>query len=232
MKKFKLFLISLLALLMVFSVGTAAACSGGLLTLKDTPSVTLDQTKLKMEIGSSVQLTATLKDFAVGNVPEVEWKSFDQEIASVDQDGKVTALGNGTTTVVAQAGTYSASCDITVLETVVERNDVNVSLSQNTAVLNADSTMANKVTITAVVTVNGVIVNADVSWQSSDTEYATVENGVVTALKNGKEVIITASITYSGSTVTSICRVVLEGFAAIIPAQTEIEIYPTETKQI
>ena len=232
MKKFKLFLISLLALLMVFSVGTAAACSGGLPTLKDTPSVTLDQTKLKMEIGSSVQLTATLKDFAVGNVPEVEWKSFDQEIASVDQDGKVTALGNGTTTVVAQAGTYSASCDITVLESVVERNDVNVSLSQNTAVLNADSTMANKVTITAVVTVNGVIVNADVSWQSSDTEYATVENGVVTALKNGKEVIITASITYSGSTVTSICRVVLEGFAAIIPAQTEIEIYPTETKQI
>jgi len=224
MKNIKKFLIVLTALMLSVCVAFSVSCkkeNSVIPQLSTTPSVELNYEKLKMEIGSSFTLSATLENFE--EQPQVEWYSFNENIVSV-KDGVVKALGNGTTSVVAQVGTYSASCEVVVLEAVVEKNDLNLTISQKTAVLNANS-QVKTVNLTATVTVNGVIVNAPVEWQSSDEDYATVENGVVTAIKNGKEVIITAKATYQGSTVTAICKVSTEDFAVIIVNQPEIVMY-------
>ncbi len=44
----------------------------------------------------------------------VEWSSRNQEIATVSNDGTVTALKVGTTTITAKAGEYSDTCTVTV----------------------------------------------------------------------------------------------------------------------
>lgn len=44
----------------------------------------------------------------------VTWKSGNTNVATVDQTGKVTAVGVGTTTITATAGGKSATCTVTV----------------------------------------------------------------------------------------------------------------------
>ena len=50
---------------------------------------------------------------SVTNVPAgtpVEWKSLDESICTVDAGGHVTAVGPGTTRVIATVGNLSAEC--------------------------------------------------------------------------------------------------------------------------
>ena len=65
--------------------------------------VSLDLTELTLNIGESKTLTATVKpDDATYKA--VAWTSADPAVASVDENGKVTALSAGTTVVTAKAG--------------------------------------------------------------------------------------------------------------------------------
>ena len=76
-------------------------------------SVSLDKTELSLIEGGSETLTATV---APGNATDktVNWSSGDATIATVEQNGKVTAVKEGHTTVTATAGGKSASCTVTV----------------------------------------------------------------------------------------------------------------------
>ena len=75
--------------------------------------VSLDLTELTLNIGESKTLTATVKpDDATYKA--VAWTSADPAVASVDENGKVTALSAGTTVVTAKAGEKSATCTVTV----------------------------------------------------------------------------------------------------------------------
>ena len=75
------------------------------------PSVTLDQTDLVLKIGETALLTAAVEpegDRAV-------WSSDNENVASVDQTGLVTALAPGSAVItVTTAGGASASCTLTV----------------------------------------------------------------------------------------------------------------------
>lgn len=228
MKKFKKFLIVITTFILLTSTVLFVSCKTTTV-IEDKPTVTLNYDKLKMEIGSSIDLVATLNGF--DKEQSVEWFTYGDTIASVSEKGKVTALGNGTTSIIAQVGDYSASCEVIVLEAVVEKNDVNVSLSQKIAVLNAQSS-SNTVNLSAVVTVNGVVVNSDVVWSSSNEQAVTVSDGLVTALENGKEVFISASTVYNGNKITAVCKIITDGFSAIIPSDSVINLYPGETHQI
>ena len=82
---------------------------------KKVEQIKLSQTSLQMEKGNSVNLTATItpkeSDWTV------KWTSSDTKVASVDSNGKVTAIGAGTATVMvtAQDGSgVSASCTVSV----------------------------------------------------------------------------------------------------------------------
>ena len=68
------------------------------------------------EIGGTAQLVAEVTD-ANGNViadAAVSWSSADEAVATVDEAGVVTAVGNGATTVTAASDGASASAAITV----------------------------------------------------------------------------------------------------------------------
>ena len=77
--------------------------------------VTLDKSSLTLAEGGTAQLTATVKPDNVSN-KAVTWESGDTSVATVDTNGKVTAVGAGTATITAttQDGGKTATCVVTV----------------------------------------------------------------------------------------------------------------------
>ena len=77
-------------------------------------SVTLSQNEGILNVGKSVTLTATVTPEEIAADTTVTWSSSDEAVATVDSNGKVTAVATGNATITATAGEESASCDITV----------------------------------------------------------------------------------------------------------------------
>lgn len=77
--------------------------------------VTLDKSSLTLAEGGTAQLTATVKPDNASN-KAVTWESGDTSVATVDTNGKVTAVGAGTATITAttQDGGKTATCVVTV----------------------------------------------------------------------------------------------------------------------
>lgn len=90
-------------------------------------SITIDQNSLSFtEAGQTAQLTATVKPDNTTD-KSVTWESADQNVATVNANGLVTAVGNGTTEITAttQDGTnLTARCVVTVdIPTVIPETD-------------------------------------------------------------------------------------------------------------
>ena len=76
-------------------------------------SVAMKPTTYTLPAGSSVQLTATVNPANADN-PTVHWSSNNRAVATVDENGLVTALSGGLVTITARAGGRSAASTITV----------------------------------------------------------------------------------------------------------------------
>lgn len=87
----------------------------------EVATVTLDKTEAELtEAGATVQLTATV---APENATDkaIKWTSSDEKVATVDANGLVTAVANGTATITATAANgVKAECVITVKIAVVD----------------------------------------------------------------------------------------------------------------
>lgn len=91
--------------------------------------VELDKTSVTLLRGTSVQLTATLNPSAVTN-KNVKWTSDNKSVATVDQNGKVTALAKGTAVItVTTANEKTAKATITVVEDTIPYLEVNAEAS-------------------------------------------------------------------------------------------------------
>lgn len=77
--------------------------------------VKISPATLKLTIGESAELTADVKmNPEEAEAPSVSWSSSDEDVATVDDDGVVSALKDGTTTITATAGGKSGSCAVAV----------------------------------------------------------------------------------------------------------------------
>ena len=113
-------------------------------TAINVASVTLNKPVLTLETGASEQLTATVLPLNATN-PAIIWSSSVDSVATVDQNGNVTAVSAGTAiiTVVTQDGFRVANCIVSVTQplqvsgtTVVEGTIVNVSVTTGGVVIN------------------------------------------------------------------------------------------------
>lgn len=112
---------------MVEAVATGSATiTAGIGGVEGTTTVTVTQTADAIELspsevtlvtaGATAQLTAVVSD-AGGTEIEgavVTWTSSDPSVATVDADGEVTAVANGTAVITAQSGEASATSTVTV----------------------------------------------------------------------------------------------------------------------
>lgn len=76
-------------------------------------SINLDKTNLHLEVGSTYPLSVTILPSGVANY-SAEWWSDDPSIATVDENGQVTAVSEGKTTITVMVGALSATCSIIV----------------------------------------------------------------------------------------------------------------------
>ena len=125
----------------------------------------------------------------------ITWKSNNESIVTVDDNGKITAKAVGNAIVRVTAGDNSASCKVTVVQPVT-------SISLNTNYSNSQSLEALE-TFQLVATVNpSNAFNKEIQWKSSDDSIASVdENGLVTAHKKGEVTITVTSL--DGSNVSN-----------------------------
>lgn len=154
-------------------------------------SVSLDETELKLVPGASYKLSLSLYPEDTTDTVEPVWETNDESVASVDQDGNITAHKLGTAVVTVTAGGKTASCTVTVEDINVEA----VQLSRDKLSL----TVGASYTLTAEVLPEGVTQEYSVSWKTDDDSVASVDsNGTVTALKAGEAVITCILETDSG----------------------------------
>lgn len=85
-------------------------------TIKVT-GISLNKTNLNLYIDESAKLTANIKPNNASN-KEVTWISSNPDVASVDTNGNIKALkeGTATITVTTKDGNYAVSCHVTVSE--------------------------------------------------------------------------------------------------------------------
>ena len=172
----------------------------------EVTDITLSKDELTINKGESAVLTATVSpDNATDKT--VTWASDDESVATVDSEGKVTAVSVGSCNVTATAGEKSAKCKITVMSPASE-----ITVSDKTVSLHSGDTKQ----LTTVLAPDDC--TDTVSWSSSNEEAATVdENGLVTALKPGKTVITAAA----ASGVIDTCTVTVDAPAKNISFENE-----------
>lgn len=91
--------------------------SGSTLTIVNPcTGITLDRDTLTIARGETATLTATVKP--ADTTDKVVWSSADKTIATVE-NGVVTAVGQGETTITAACGDKTASCKVTVTKATI-----------------------------------------------------------------------------------------------------------------
>lgn len=144
--------------------------------------VTLNKTSLTLENGESAVLTA-----ASSTGHKVTWKSAKTSIASVSENGKVTAKKPGTTTVTAKVDGTSVNCKVTVKSPTVRLMPSKISLYRREKYKLKVSSTSKTTPV----------------WKTNKKSVATVdETGKVTAVKHG-----TAVITVTVDGVSKNCEV-------------------------
>ena len=107
------------------TVGNASA-SCKVTVVQPVTSISLNKTSLSMEALSTYQLTATAYPNDAYD-KSVKWESSDNSVATVSENGLVTAVGKGTATIKATStavSSVSRSCTVTVTNNGIVAKDV------------------------------------------------------------------------------------------------------------
>ena len=183
--------------------------------------VTLNTNVAYILTGETYQLVATVAPSDACGDKSVTWSTSDSSIATVSNNGLVTAVaaGSATVTVTTTVGSHTATCAVEVSEPVAVTS---VTLDESTL----DVTVGQTRQLTATVLPSDAH-DKSVTWSSSNNNIATVtSNGLVTAVSAGTANII---VTTTDGGYTAACEVtvtdpgftsmVIEG-ASVVSAET------------
>jgi len=171
-------------------------------------SITLSNSDFTLfTIGEQYTIKATISP--AGSKAEILWISEDPDVATVDENGTVTAVDRGDTTISATAGGVIQECIVRVRadapKTVSEPDGSGSSGSASLS--HTDVTIHSGTGETFALKVKNAPDGADVSYSSGNSSVASVtSDGTVKAVGNGNTD-ITVTVTANGETQTLKCKV-------------------------
>ena len=169
--------------------------------------VSLNRSTLGLIVGASETLIATIAPTNATN-QNIVWSSNNPSVATVDANGRVTAVagtrnvtvGTATITATTEDGNHTATCIVTVYAPTISVTGVSLNSSTLTLAIGASETLI------ATITPDNAT-NQNVVWTSDNHGVATVDNnGRVTAHSAGTAVITT---TTADGGITATCTVIV-----------------------
>lgn len=152
-------------------------------------------------IGASTTAIATLRDVGgtVLTARAISWSTSTPSIATVDADGRITAIAAGVVYIIATSEGKSAQTSLTVIPPPVAT--VGVSLTTSSIVPGSTS----QATATLKDVSGQVLSGRSVAWSTSASSVATVDaNGLITAVSIGSATVTATSEGKSGSASISV----------------------------
>jgi len=204
------------------ATGVEATCS---IVVLPTPvsSMTLNRTSLEIARNESVLLVCTIFPEDASN-KELEWYSMDEGIAMVNEEGVVTGVSSGETTIIVESKSnskISASCSVKVFTPVTD-----VYLDCRTIEIFVE----DEVQINAICTPLDAD-NTRVLWTSSNSNIADVDSlGFVTTKREGT-VAITVSTT-DGTNLSASCSIKVNKIKQSISWDQDFSLFTCEGEMV
>lgn len=187
--------------------GASASCK--ITVTQGVTKITLNKTKLSLEVPETYQLTATITPSDASN-KTLKWTSSNESAATVDENGLVTAVGNGTAVIKAEA-TDGSGISVSCTVTVIDPSKIPVSgitLDKTALSLEAMETYQ----LTAAISPTNAA-NKDLIWTSSNEAVATVDsNGRITAVAKGTATITATAADGYGASASCTVTVTNNGY--------------------
>ncbi|MDD3069407.1 MAG: Ig-like domain-containing protein, partial [Bacilli bacterium] len=168
-------------------------------------------------VGETISLTYELLPNNATN-KLVTWASDDESVATVDMQGEVIgeALGEATITITTIDGNFSDTCAIHVVEGSI--SVTGISLNQNTMTAYVGDTPR---LIPVIQPLNAT--NKNITWSSTNTSVATIDDGLISALAAGTTNISVTTI--DGGFVASCSLTVIEETLTEITINSSADFY-------
>ncbi len=211
-------LIILNVICLAIMLSLSIACADSAVSIRE--DVTFERTWISVELGEEVENPA--KTAIEG---EVAYESSNQDIVTVDENGKITGEALGTAEITATIEDYSAKCYVSVVEKIISSNTENLSLTFKT---DMDILVGDTVKVeTELKDANGNIIDRPITWSSKDDSIALInEDGSLMGISSGVAKIV-ARVSDARFTINVIVRQpvsTLEQFVALQNA-TESEYF-------
>lgn len=168
-------------------------------------SISINPSEVNMLVGDSQNMA--VQTFPNGIPTTLSWSSSNNSVATVNENGLVSAVGVGNAIIIATNGRKSATCNVKVMQPQPNIPTLTgITLNRNTASIEAYETLQLSYTRNPS---NAIL--ETITWNSSDTSIATVDgSGLVTALKPGVATITASSGNISDSCVLTVTQSSLE----------------------
>ena len=147
--------------------------------------ISLNKSNLNLTINSSEKLTSNVSPSNASN-KDVTWRSSNNSVATVDSNGKITAKKIGTTIITVSSSGYTSTCTVNVVDTIELKG---ITINKTTLRLKEKNSETLKITFNP-----SNATNKKITWKSSNSNIATVDNnGTVKAIKPGSATITAVS---------------------------------------
>lgn len=223
MKHFKLFLLPLLAMTLVFS-----SCE------KKPEKITeifIEQTNIQIMVGEQLQLTPRYKPEELPS-PEFQWANIDSKIVSVTPKGIIEgkSIGKGKIRLSTKSNEYCDYIEYYIEINVIQNTNAKIILNKHELTLNVGE--KEKLTYQFEPT---SITTSKINWKSQNPNIATIDkDGNVTAISKGETIIIANASNSTIGSISDTCKIIVNSIdvTGISLSQNKYELEAGDSYQL